>query len=733
MFLLRRLLIETPMNQSKHHTYPATSLFLLTFILFLSQFIFLGIYYLTEGATSLVAAYCNSKWLLNPFVASALTKLVALQLLICGIFIFTIWYATNAIGDIFSFNKNRRSVLALFLWISGVALVFFANDYYIAHSFFSKLVDDVIGRDASTMAFIKSIIIFTTIVYAVAFLLSLLNIMIVLRHKQFRFRDVTALLLTVAIIASFVPASVHHNKTTPASSQPNIFIIGFDALRPDFLHYFNQQKASTPAFDKFLSSAIVFTQAYTPLSRTSPSWASAFTGRYPIHHRNRDNLTPLDMQDLSQNLPVILKKAGYETMYASDDNLFNSTNNEVFDFDHLIGSDGNAADFIFSYLNDFPLTNLLSISSVGKFIFPYNAGNHASIHTFAPNTFLTAINQQLQQRSQKPLFLAVHFNTTAWPFFWLGDNQNNDEQTYRRYQHSVTKADEILARFLSVLETNGLLKNAIVILISDHGFALGEPGERPVQPRLYQGDKRNIKKLTYFAYREGVHALGKQSGIDTAWGYGSEVLSLTQHHQLFSMRFYGNQSFKPQQVRGFTSTLDLMPTLLALLKLKPEHKLDGISLLPYINKYDSQISKQRSLFLESAYAPDEINKSAINALRVLNESAQLFSLNPQSGKIYFTNTAVKIMITNKQRAILKDDWLLAFYPSSKRSRLIIDKDKHPTLELLTIPPYMILVNLKTGEWTTETKTSFVKASPFASLLSEIKRFYGAEMEWTYHI
>ena len=688
----------------------------LTLILVCAQFIFLGIHFFVEGNSPLVFSYFYARWLSNPHVLSALLLLMFTQVLTYSLFVFLVWHATNVVGKLLTCNQSQRRVLAMCLWLSGVVFVICANFIYVTHSFFSTLMEEVIGREHITMWVIDGVFFLTAGIWVAA-------LTAVILHNKLR-----SIIVLLVLIFLYFP--FHFFKTTRMSvpKQPNIIIVGFDALRPDFLSYFNPQRAETPFFDEFLASSTVFSQAYTPLARTSPSLASVLTGRYPIHHRNRDNLTPIATMNLESLLPDTLRKAGYETVYASDENLFNNMNAPQLGFEHIIGSSGNAPDFIFSFLNDFPLSNLVMLSPLAKYIFPYNVGNHASTHTFDPEDSLSMLQQQLQQRSQKPLFLTVHFNITAWPFYWLGDQESPTLNTFDRYSLAVTKANDIFGKFLSMLHADGLLDHTIVVLISDHGIALGEHGDRVTAANLYVGDKRNMKKLTYYPYKEGVSDHGKFYGVDTADGYGTEVLSLTQHHHVFAMRFYDSKIHQPRVVKGIAPTIDIMPTVLDILHLHPSATMDGISLLPYLQNPSLHISKQRSLFFENAYSPDEINQSAINALNVLYESYRMISVDNETGKVRLTNEAINIFNANKQRAILKDNWLLAFYPTSKRNRLHLRKNQIPnySLEVVTMPAYRVLVNLQTGKWTTEMNSEFARHSPMLQLMAlwEKKPKYG---------
>jgi hypothetical protein len=57
-------------------------------------------------------------------------------------------------------------------------------------------------------------------------------------------------------------------------------------------------------------------------------------------------------------------------------------------------------------INDFPLSNLLITTPLGRFIFPCNYANHLMAFSYDPENFLHLLKAQLHERSGKPYLLA---------------------------------------------------------------------------------------------------------------------------------------------------------------------------------------------------------------------------------------------------------------------------------------------------------------------------------------
>jgi hypothetical protein len=68
-----------------------------------------------------------------------------------------------------------------------------------------------------------------------------------------------------------------------------------------------------------------------------------------------------------------------------------------------------------------------------------------------------------------------------------------------------------------------------------------------------------------------------------------------------------------------------------------------------------------------------------------------------------------LILSGRQYADLYGSWLLALYPQPKG---------------VMMP---ILVNLQTGWWTNDLRTSFAKQSPAKHMLSSLQKFYGSEI------
>lgn len=91
--------------------------------------------------------------------------------------------------------------------------------------------------------------------------------------------------------------------------KPNIILLIFDALRPDFLSCYGGA-AETPTLDRLAEKGTLFEQAYSVSTGTPVSHAAMFSGQYP------SETGVVGQTDVPQNIPLIaswLRNYGYDT------------------------------------------------------------------------------------------------------------------------------------------------------------------------------------------------------------------------------------------------------------------------------------------------------------------------------------------------------------------------------------------------------------------------------------
>jgi hypothetical protein len=253
--------------------------------------------------------------------------------------------------------------------------------------------------------------------------------------------------------------------------QRNIIIIGIDSLSAPLLA---RESHYLPRLSALQAQGRRHERAYTPIGRTFPAWVDILSGRSTSEHGALFNLRGIEHVDRDDLLGGSLASHGYRTVYAIDERRFNNID-ETFGFDSVVGPKEGVLDFVLQRFNDTPLTNLLLQARAAKWLLPYSRLNAASAANYDAKGFVDEIERAID--SPMPVFLAVHFLSGHYPFATRHATQAYPTRTNVFRAHHVealTTVDMQVGRLMDVLRAKGRLEDTLVILLSDHGEALGE-------------------------------------------------------------------------------------------------------------------------------------------------------------------------------------------------------------------------------------------------------------------
>lgn len=481
---------------------------------------------------------------------------ICAQLLVHLLFIAIIYVTVRLMAVASTRVRRHIEQSGLMLWILGILIILLINQMQFPNSKFAMLTKAVIHPPLLA----KILLGLFLIIFTFALLIAFYGVILV----SARYLKVVACALGGALLISLGLATHHqsHAITDGAlPNRPNVILIGIDAVRPDFLGYFGAGQY-TPHIDNFLEQSTVFSESLTPIARTFPAWVSILTGAYPKQSNVRYNLSDQMTFDLRQTLPAILRNQGYQTIYAMDETRFSNIT-EHFGFDKIITPPMGFNDFLVGSINDFPMSNLIVNTVLGKYLFPYSYANRPVYTTYYPDTFLTLLNQTLEQPRNKPLFLAVHFCITHYPYAWADIKYSNNDNGVALYRVALKKADTEFFQFLQMLKKNKLLDNTIVVLLSDHGESFWLKGDRVTEESFFVPGADNKERIIPKFYPGSL--VGEK--LNQSIGHGTDVLGLTQSHTVLSFRFFGMEGQKANLIPGWVSLLDIKPTILDILKI----------------------------------------------------------------------------------------------------------------------------------------------------------------------
>jgi arylsulfatase A-like enzyme len=475
---------------------------------------------------------------------------------------------------------------------------------------------------------------------------------------------VAATLIVVAIAATLL-SPVWAGARASATNRPHVVIIGIDSLRSD-LSLPRHGTADAPAVREFLRSARQFSDVTSPLPRTYGAWVSILTGRHPVTTNARVNLMPRRLVHEGETLPEVLRANGYRTIYATDETRF-ANFDASFGFDQMVMPPVGAADFLLAYAGDMPLVNLVAATPPGGLLFPSNHANRGAYVTYRPAQFVRRLEREVT--IDGPTFLVVHLTLAHWPYAWAGTTLPTQPEQYRvAYAAAVAEVDRQLDGVMRFLDAKGVLDNAIVVLLSDHGEALGSDDDSMLRRT---GSSREI--------------------WDSLWGHGTSVMSPHQYQVLLALSAHGRARLPgPPQNHDWPVTLeDLRPTLEELATGAVPAGVDGTSLVPYMaDPARASALASRVRFTETDFNTPRTLAGRYEVTGIVDEAAVFYEIDFSSGWVQFRPDRLPSLMAAKQRAAFTPDHLLAAIPGSSgpAPRYLFTGRRNPLPRPLEGPP-----------------------------------------------
>lgn len=331
-----------------------------------------------------------------------------------------------------------------------------------------------------------------------------------------------ALLLTLLLSGSLLSLIFCEKAkdTSPESDfakRPNVIFICVDTLRADRLACYGYREIETPHIDSAAKKGVLFSQAICQVPITLPSHCSMFTGLNPTSHNVRENGT-FRLDDSEKTLAEILEEKGYRTAAFIGG----------FPLDSRFGLNKG-----FDFYDD-DLTEKKGLDKKIRW-----QGHTVSSFERKAAYVIESVIKWLSSNKKKNFFLFIHlFDPHAsysppYPF--------NKIYKGRPYDGEVAYVDYCLGKLFKKLKKWKILKEALIIITSDHGESLGE---------------------------------------HDYYGHGKKLFEPSLRIPLI----VSCPSAIPQDkvIHSLVRSIDIMPTLLDLLNLDPVRDVQGISLLPLI-------------------------------------------------------------------------------------------------------------------------------------------------------
>ena len=255
---------------------------------------------------------------------------------------------------------------------------------------------------------------------------------------------------------------------------PPVFLLTIDALRADHLSTYGYERATDPNIRAIAEDGVVFTRAFTTAPKTTPAYASMFTGLYPHKHGLR--MLGQELAEENLTLAEMLSAEGYDTGgFVSSTVMLGRLSALDQGFltwdDYMPHREANRANFErrADATADAVLAWLDRPSSP-RFLFVHFIDPHGPYHP--PGVF----RRRFANRAGRSPAHSMRLRAEDVPAFQRLADARTLGDYIDAYDGEIAYADAALGRILDRLRALGLYDDALVIVTADHGESLGEDG-----------------------------------------------------------------------------------------------------------------------------------------------------------------------------------------------------------------------------------------------------------------
>jgi arylsulfatase A-like enzyme len=255
---------------------------------------------------------------------------------------------------------------------------------------------------------------------------------------------------------------------SPARS-PQVFVLVLDTLRADSFESVLALRPESARLREFMSDAIHFENARAPSSWTRPSTASLLTGLSPRRHRVESDFSVLP--SALETLPEILRGHGYRTFAWSTNPSVLPLWGYAQGFDSFVDVDS------FQWDESKPEAAGVFERVMAQLEAAEGHGEFFYIHLIDPhNPYVPDVSLAREIRDD-PRFRHIYPGPME---------RKVSFSDFTHYTAEVAELHEQLGAFLDELQRAGAYRDALILLVSDHGEEFGDHGRRFHGLTLYE-------------------------------------------------------------------------------------------------------------------------------------------------------------------------------------------------------------------------------------------------------
>ncbi len=296
---------------------------------------------------------------------------------------------------------------------------------------------------------------------------------------------------------------------------PNILVIMFDQMAPQFLSCYGHPVAKSPNIDALAGNGVLFENGYTNFPLCVPSRASFMAGRYANAIEVWDNAT--DFSCATPTIAHYLRSRGYSATLCGKMHFIGP--DQMHGFEQRLVTDVYPSNFAWTPdwtegpQNRPTGINMRAVVDSGTCVRSLQIDYDDEVEFFAHQKLYDLVRFS----ENHPFFLMISFTHPHSPFitrkeYWdrynhddidmpkvprIGDNELDEMSRWLFYAHGgdldevsdehvrnarhayygmISYCDDKVGRLMNTLEEVGLADDTVVVFTADHGEMLGERG-----------------------------------------------------------------------------------------------------------------------------------------------------------------------------------------------------------------------------------------------------------------
>lgn len=357
----------------------------------------------------------------------------------------------------------------------------------------------------------------------------------------------------------------------------NIIMLSMTNVGADHMSLYGYKRKTTPNIDKFARNAVVFESNFSLSSWTLPAAASLFTGQYPYTHKIMSRFTDNRLDHNTETLPKILKKYGYKTAaftagldyrgdfgFSDGFDIYETSKDDLASFNEVLPE---AKEWLSRQGRDKFFLFVQGYDSHCPFTPPDQFKNKFSSKNYKSDIDAAQAIRGYEISNKPGTYIAYYVYSQDRPKKQVRLSEKDMRHLSDLYDEEVAYADYLVGNFLDFLKKEGLFKNTVIILLSEHG--------------------------EMFARHGRFGRAGQARGT-----FYDDVLRVP-----LIIRFPGGDS---KRIKEFSQVTDILPTLLDWLKIPLIPEFQGKSLLGLLRKNGGQVHEyvfSGTTFNRARYAP----------------------------------------------------------------------------------------------------------------------------------